>query len=205
MAKNMKSIKKQVMSLVISLLLFSLLMFPVSAATGPVSTISTESVTSELQKSSTEIIEHAKDLNEKTIIYQGEIIGDMMQREDHIWINVSDGINAIGVWLTVAQASGLSMAGRYDTRGDIVRVTGLFSHACPEHGGDYDIHAQSIIKVQTGYPVEHPVNPWVVLLSLCLLIAAIIVLLVFRRQNNPLKEKWLTRLLTPIDSRLRLR
>jgi hypothetical protein len=156
-------------------------------------------------KSSTEIIEQAKDLNGKTIVYQGEIIGDIMQRDDHLWINVSDGINAIGVWLTVAQASGLSMAGRYGTRGDIVEITGLFSHACPEHGGDYDIHAQSVQKIKAGYPIEHPVNPWIVLSSLSLLIAAVIVLLIYRQQNNPLKEKWLLKLSMPIDNRLRLR
>ena len=49
--------------------------------------------------SSTELINNAKSYDGKTVVYEGEVIGDIMVRGAFAWINVNDGKNAIGIWL----------------------------------------------------------------------------------------------------------
>ena len=156
-------------------------------------------------KSSSQIIDDARLLDGKTIVYQGEIIGDIMVRGDHVWINVSDGVNAIGIWLTDEQAKDLTVAGRYNARGDIVRITGQFNRSCPEHGGDYDIHPTAVTIVEAGYPIVHPVNPWLILISVGIFIGAIVVLLLYRQQKHRSAERWSVKMMMPAGSRLRLR
>jgi len=41
-------------------------------------------------------------------------------------------------------ASLISVFGDYKHHGDLVEVTGTFNAACPQHGGDVDIHATSL-------------------------------------------------------------
>jgi hypothetical protein len=114
---------------------------------------------------SNDLIEQAKAYEGREIVFSGEVIGDILDAGDHVWINVSDGSNAVGVWTQRDLAREIHMAGRYEQRGDTVRVTGVFHRACPEHGGDFDIHAKNVTLVQRGYPVEHGVARWKVWLS----------------------------------------
>ena len=50
------------------------------------------------------LIEHAKSYDYQTVTFEGEVIGDIMVRDDYAWINVSDGSNAIGIWVPAAAA-----------------------------------------------------------------------------------------------------
>ena len=49
--------------------------------------------------SSTELIEKAKELDGKEIVYEGEVIGEVMTRGEYSWVNLNDGLNAVGVWM----------------------------------------------------------------------------------------------------------
>jgi len=102
--------------------------------------------------SSTELINNAKALDGQTVVYKGEVIGDVMRRGDFAWINVNDGQNAIGIWISTALTKQITFAGSYKSKGDIVEVTGIFHRACPEHGGDLDIHAQQMRLIEVGSP-----------------------------------------------------
>ncbi len=104
------------------------------------------------------LIEQAKNLNGKTLIYEGEIVGDMMQRQDHFWINVQNNGTSIGIWLTSEQRAIIKVAGQYAIKGDQVRIIGQFNQACSEHGGDLDIHASSIEILQGGEIVVQKLN-----------------------------------------------
>jgi len=122
--------------------------------------------------SSSRLIDQAKALDKQDVIYSGEVIGDILNAGDHVWLNVSDGSNAIGIWTQSGLASDIQVAGRYSQQGDSIRVSGTFHRACPEHGGDMDIHADSITLISRGYPVSHEVQGWKVWLAVFLSIGA---------------------------------
>lgn len=108
--------------------------------------------------SSTELIENAKLYDGKDVVFQGEVIGDVMKRGDFSWVNINDGQNAIGVFFENSISCGITFTGDYDHRGDIVKVRGVFHRACLEHGGDMDIHAAGIVKLKDGNRVIHKVD-----------------------------------------------
>lgn len=154
--------------------------------------------------SSTDIIERAGDLDGKILTYEGEIVGDIMIRGDHVWINVSDGTNAIGLWITEEQAMQVSIGGKYGFRGDRIRVAGRFNKACAEHGGDYDVHPDTLVLLEKGYPIEHPVKPGLILVAIALFLGAILVMILYRRRSRRPIEHWSVRLMMPIGNQLRL-
>ena len=122
---------------------------------------------------SNDLIDHAKDYDQKTVVFEGEVVGDILLRKDHAWLAVSDGSNTIGIWVTAEQAKQISFAGKYGVRGDTVRITGVFHRACAEHGGDLDIHADSVSVLAAGTRVHMPVSRLVLILSLALPLPAI--------------------------------
>lgn len=109
--------------------------------------------------SSAELINNAKDYDGKTITYEGEVIGDVMSRGEYAWINVNDGQNAIGIWAEKRLTKEIVYAGSYKTRGDWIAVVGVFHRVCLSHGGDLDIHAQTINRLRPGRPVIEMMNP----------------------------------------------
>jgi hypothetical protein len=105
------------------------------------------------------MIEKARDWDGAETAYTGEVIGDILPRGSYAWINVSDGANAIGIWVPDEFARQITHIGRYGMRGDTVRVTGVFHRACPDHGGDLDIHAANLEVISAGHTVPHAVAP----------------------------------------------
>jgi hypothetical protein len=108
--------------------------------------------------SSTELINNAKQYDAKTVVYEGEVIGDIMVRGEFAWINVNDGKNAIGIWIDKNLTRDIQYSGSYKFKGDWIEITGVFQRACPQHGGDLDIHAQSIKNIQRGRLVQERIN-----------------------------------------------
>lgn len=108
--------------------------------------------------SSAELINNAKLYDGKVVNYEGEVIGDIMKRGDYAWINVNDGKNAIGIWINSGLVKDISYTGSYKSVGDGIEVTGVFRRVCPEHGGDLDIHAQSLRKTGAGRYLQEKVN-----------------------------------------------
>jgi aspartyl/asparaginyl-tRNA synthetase len=111
-----------------------------------------------LAVTSDELISKAKEYDKKEVVYTGEMVGDIMQRGQYAWINISDGNNAVGIWLPYDQTKQIKYKGSYDFIGDTIRVTGTFNRACAEHGGDFDIHAKKIEVVKEGHRVIRTVN-----------------------------------------------
>lgn len=108
--------------------------------------------------STTGLIENAKENDLKEVVIEGEIIGDVFYKGDFVWINVSDGDNAIGVWMPEKLAKDLSLPGDYNHDGDFVQITGNFNRACAEHMGETDIHSNNLIVLKKGETVLHPVD-----------------------------------------------
>ena len=109
--------------------------------------------------SSTEFIKNAKFYDGKLVVYEGEVIGDVMKRGENAWINVNDGTNAVGVWIKASFIKDINYTGSYKSSGDRVEVVGVFNRSCIEHGGDLDIHAQSLRKINSGRLKAQRLNP----------------------------------------------
>lgn len=125
--------------------------------------------------SSSELIKNAKEYNDKLIVYSGEVIGDVMPRGEFSWVNLNDGENALGVWMSSAVAKEIKFTGNYKSRGDSLEITGIFHRACLEHGGDLDLHAQSLRKIGNGRIIKEKLNFDKVRLILILLGAVLLV------------------------------
>ncbi|MEW6008307.1 MAG: DNA-binding protein [Candidatus Omnitrophota bacterium] len=100
--------------------------------------------------SSTELINNAKQYDGQVVTYSGEVIGDVMKRGNFAWLNVNDGANAIGIWIEASLTKDILYTGSFKSKGDLIEITGIFNRACPGHGGDLDIHAREIKKIQVG-------------------------------------------------------
>jgi hypothetical protein len=131
--------------------------------------------------SSTELLNGLSRFDGQRVTYEGEVIQDLMRRGDHAWVNLNDGQNAIGIWVRAESLRAIRFSGSYDHQGDWVEVTGVFHAACPEHGGDVDLHAEDLSVVQSGGPTPHPVRGGDVAVALASLAATALLLLLGRR------------------------
>jgi hypothetical protein len=144
MKVKVMSYKLWVMSLIILLSQFSILHSQSRCYAQPVSSI--------------ELINNAKLYDGKTVTYEGEVIGEVMVRGEYAWINVNDGQNAVGIWVNKNLTQDILYAGNYKFKGDGLEITGIFHRACPEHGGDLDIHAQGLRKIRPGRQTLEKLN-----------------------------------------------
>lgn len=108
--------------------------------------------------SSAELINNARKYDASTVNYEGEVIGEVMLRGDYAWVNINDGLNAIGVWMPRELTRNIRYAGSYRAKGDWVSVTGVFNRACPQHGGDLDIHAKELTVISVGRETKERLN-----------------------------------------------
>jgi hypothetical protein len=134
--------------------------------------------------SSTELINKAREYDGKSVVYAGEVVGDVMARGDFVWANVNDGDNAIGVWLSKELAGQIQFAGSYHAKGDRVEITGVFHRACIQHGGDMDIHAQDIRRISPGRQVREELNIGRRNLTFVLFAVLCLVLIFVRRRRG---------------------
>lgn len=127
------------------------------------------------------LIEQAGQLDGQKVSVQGEAIGESMNRGDYTWININDGTNAIGIWMKTADASKISHFGDYKTKGDIIKVQGVFRRACAEHGGEADIHSITVAVSEKGYSTPAQVPYSKIIAAILLGIAALVMTVFFRK------------------------
>lgn len=127
--------------------------------------------------SSTELIEKAKEYDGKMVYYEGEVIGSVMKRGNIAWLNISDGNFAIGVFVQISQLPKITYHGCYKAIGDRIMVKGIFHRACPNHGGELDIHATSLEIIKPGNLVKHPINLVRVRIALLLSLIALLIII----------------------------
>jgi len=147
---------------------------------------STASVPTEV--TSSKLVEEANKWNGHKIIFIGEAIGEDMVRGEKCWIhlnedaymwkNIEEGAKLGGynsghaIWVDADLVKKITYYGDYLHEGDIVKVIGTFNSVCREHGGDMDIHADTLEIVRIGHPIEHIINSKRALLGGVLLIVA---------------------------------
>ena len=129
----------------------------------------------------------------REILFEGEAIGDSMRRGDNAWVNVLDADAALGVYAPLADLDAIGVFGSSRARGDLVLVRGTFHRACPDHGGDMDIHASSITVVRPGHATPHPVDALeLVLLPISIALAAGLYIVWRKREAAVRKGGWLS-------------
>ncbi|MHB9153085.1 MAG: hypothetical protein ACYC2S_10550 [Spirochaetales bacterium] len=143
-----------------------------------------EQTMSIVKTSALKLIDNAKAYDGHQVEITGELIGDVMVRGDYAWISILNEGTAISAWIEKSMLPPDTSIGGYARSGDIVSLRGIFHRACPEHGGDLDIHATSLELVSKGASVNHPVNTSVVLISLTLLVIGVILVSAWRRRER---------------------
>jgi hypothetical protein len=159
--------------------------------------------------SSTELVEHPKAWNGKTVTFEGEAIGEAMVRGSYAWLHLNDdgyylknveegsglsGYNSgMPVWLPADLAREVTTFGDYKHEGDVVQVRGTFNAACAQHGGDTDIHATELRMVTPGrHAIDH-VYLWKVALAIFLSVVAFFIWQAERRSTRSLARGAVTR------------
>lgn len=119
-----------------------------------------------------QLVENAEAMDGQTVTVTGEAIGEAMERGDHAWVNINDGTNAMGIWMPLDDAESIRVFGDYKHHGDQVQATGVFNRACAQHGGDVDIHSDSITVVTAGYAAAEAVPTLKIIFGLVLVCLA---------------------------------
>lgn len=104
------------------------------------------------------LIEGAKDLDGQAIILEGEVIGDVMFRNDMAWLNVSDETGAIGVWINSNEAKKINITGNYKHQGDKIKINGIFYRALRDQGGEMAIAGNNLELSVNGKEIMHPIQ-----------------------------------------------
>lgn len=123
----------------------------------------------DVRVSSEELIENSDYYNGRKVVYTGEVVGAVLERGEYCWITVNDddygqkpvreyeelkgGNTGMGVYCRSDMLEEVTMVGSYRTAGDLIKVTGVFYKASPQHGGDTMIEAEEISVIRKGWRV----------------------------------------------------
>lgn len=100
-------------------------------------------------------------LDGERVVLEGECVSEALYGgRDHVWVNVLSNGTAIGVWMPQELAAELGVVGTWKNTGDVVRVVGVFNEACDQHGGDLDVHAETLALLRPGERRDRPVSWW---------------------------------------------
>jgi len=110
--------------------------------------------------STNELVENSYKWDGQTVSFKGEVLQDLMVREDGTWMNLSDGNNtAMGVFVPKDVAMpAISHTEDYRTVGDVVLITGVFHRVCVQHEGETDIHAVSVTVLTPSSIKANPIH-----------------------------------------------
>lgn len=125
------------------------------------------------------LINNAETYDKQTVTVAGEAIGEVLERGEYAWVNINDGTNAIGIWMTKADAKTIGTFGDYKHIGDTLKITGAFSRNCTEHGGDVDIHCAALEIVKSGYLVKEKISETKAITAVGLLFAALLIAYIY--------------------------
>jgi len=88
--------------------------------------------------------------NNKSIVVNGEAIGEALKDKGGAWVNISSDGTSFGVFFAEAKAvEDIDYWGSYKETGDWLRITGTFNENCPLHQIS-DIHVDKLSIVKRG-------------------------------------------------------
>lgn len=148
----------------------------------------TSAVAKEEVISINDLVDDTLSYNGQTVTVEGEAIGEALERGEYSWVNISDGTNAIGIWMKKADEDSIKYYGDYKNLGDTIKVTGVFSRDCTEHGGDVDIHCSSLTIVKSGHSVISAVTQIKLISAALLAFVAALLAFFYRRESKKRKS-----------------
>jgi hypothetical protein len=114
-------------------------------------------------------------LDGERVRFEGEVVSEVLAGGDgHAWVNVLSDGTAIGVWTPMELAAQIRRFGTWSRTGDVVRVVGVLNEGCDLHGGDLDVHAESLEIVSRGGETERPIGTWKIGVGLLALAIALL-------------------------------
>ncbi|MHB8070763.1 MAG: hypothetical protein ACYDHF_02230 [Candidatus Cryosericum sp.] len=134
--------------------------------------------------STNDLVENSYKWDGKTVSFKGEVLEDLMERKDGLWMNLSDGNNtAMGVFVPKDVAMPvIDHTESYRTIGDVVLITGVFHRTCIQHEGETDIHATSVTVVTPGSTKANPIrSDRVVIFAVLVVLLAVVLWLYYRK------------------------
>jgi hypothetical protein len=132
-----------------------------------------------------DIVEDAHVYDDASVWMQGEAIGESLRADaEHRWANVLGGGVALGVYMPSEMAEEIAHFGDYRTFGDTVAIRGLVNVSCPQHGGEFDMHAEELVIVESGGPRDNPTHPWKLAAGLGLLVVGAVEYRLYRVRKN---------------------
>jgi hypothetical protein len=103
-----------------------------------------------------EVVDIDRELDGSAIVVEGEAVGDKLRAMGGgTYVNVLGDEVGLGVWFSDDEmVEQIEYLGNFHQDGDIVRVTGVVNVTCPQHGGEFDLHAEELEIVERGQPRE---------------------------------------------------
>lgn len=147
---------------------------------------------------SSELVERAPHLDGQRVTFAGEAIGSAMVRGDVAFLHLNDdpyasadpgqtleraGYNSgQAVRVSPTLAGRVRTFGSHRSRGDFVRVSGVFHAADPRYGGDMLIEADNLTVVRRGHPLDEDVPTWKLTLLVALSVTTAAAFSLLRRR-----------------------
>ncbi len=118
-------------------------------------------------------------LDGETVSFEGEAIGEPLNNDPgYKWVNIAQDGAMVGVRLSDEQASAISAYGSYGHTGDTVRVEGSYNLDCPSHGGQIDVHADSVSVLSEGSSWQRGMSLELVVAGALLMVLSIVLSIV---------------------------
>jgi len=132
-----------------------------------------------------ELYENSEFYNGKSIVIEGEAIGEKMGKGDEIWVNIKDEFEdfAIGVVMSKIDSEKIENFGRYRIKGDIVRVEGIYNVNCIKHPGERDIHAIKVEVIKKGERYNEELSLKKIYLSFILLFITVFLIFLYHKKE----------------------
>jgi hypothetical protein len=132
-----------------------------------------------------ELYENSEFYNGKSIVIEGEAIGEKMGKGDEIWVNIKDEFEdfAIGVVMSKIDIEKIENFGRYRIKGDIVRVEGIYNVNCIKHPGERDIHAIKVEVIKKGERYNEELSLKKIYLSFILLFITVFLIFLYHKKE----------------------
>jgi hypothetical protein len=136
------------------------------------------------------------------VTYAGELIGELLPRRGGVWVQVNDdpyaldvgpigahidqhGFNTgLAVWLPDGLHEQVEGVGRFERRGDVVLLSGVFHRADPADGGGSTLRADTLEVLATSVEVPEPFHLLQAVVAAVLAAAAGVALVLMRRARG---------------------
>ena len=135
-----------------------------------------------------ELASGGPDFDDGKYQFSGEVVGDILDAgAGYMWVTVSDGDNALSIYMKDSDAALVQRLGGYGVEGTTLLISGTFHLSCDVHDGETDIHASSASILRSGFDREEIVDPNRLKVAVGLLVLALLLIFINWRLRERLR------------------